>query len=375
MVHTFGLDDAPVPGIARRPVSRISSRTQALPVDNPSSATKRRVRKGSGRVTLADVARAAGVAPMTASRALNSPEIVNLDMVERVRLAVIETGYVPNLLAGALASVRSLLVVIIVPSIASTIYLEFVQSLRAALASKGYQVILGESDYEHQLESSLLDALIARRPDAIVTVGAVRSEDGRKRLLASAIPVIETWDLPTDPLDMVVGFSQAAVGRAAAKYLLGEGHRHVAIISTNDDRAAKRAKGFLEAIAERAGAPRVESVLIPAPSKLGEGRRALADLLSRPQPPDAVFCTSDMVALGVLTEARSRGIKVPEELAVMGYGDMNFAADTDPPLTTIRADGKVIGQAAARLIFDRANAGTTQNVVDVGFSVVRRASA
>ena len=346
-----------------------------MPEDNPSSAVKRRVRKGSGRVTLADVARAAGVAHMTASRALNSPEIVNAEMVERVRLAVIETGYVPNLLAGALASARSLLVAVIVPSIASTIYLEFVQSLRGALASKGYQVILGESDYEHQLEPALLDALIARRPDAIVIVGAVRSKEGRKRLLASAIPVIETWDTPAQPLDMVVGFSQPAVGRAAAEFLLGEGRRHVAIISADDDRAAMRAKGFLEAVKERDVSARVESVLIAAPSTLGEGRRALADLLSRPTPPDAVFCTSDMVALGVLTEARSRGISVPEELAVMGYGDMNFAPDTDPPLTTIRADGRVIGQEAARLIFERALQEVVECVVDVGFSIVRRASA
>ncbi|MDR5835659.1 LacI family DNA-binding transcriptional regulator [Caballeronia sp. LZ034LL] len=346
-----------------------------MSVDNPSSLVKRRARRGSGRVTLADVARAAGVAPMTASRALNSPETVNPEMVERVRLAVIETGYVPNLLAGALASARSLLVAVIVPSIASTIYLEFVQALRSALAKKGYQVILGESDYGHQLEPALLDTLIARRPDAIVTVGAVRSKEGRKRLLVSGIPVIETWDMPPEPLDMLVGFSQTAVGRGAAEFLIGEGRRHIAIISANDDRAAMRAQGFIAAIREHDKKARVESVLIPAPSTLGEGRRALADLLSRPASLDAVFCTSDMVALGVLTEAKARGIDVPEQLAVMGYGDMNFAPDTDPPLTTIRADGKIIGQEAARLIVERASKDVTERVVDVGFSVVRRASA
>jgi LacI family transcriptional regulator, gluconate utilization system Gnt-I transcriptional repressor len=343
-------------------------------VDN-SSAVKRRTRRGSGRVTLADVARAAGVAHMTASRALNSPDTVNPDMVERVRQAVIETGYVPNLLAGALASARSLLVAVIVPSIASTIYLEFLQALRGTLASKGYQVILGEGDYGHQLEPALLDALIARRPDAIVTVGAVRSDEARKRLIASGIPVVETWDKPAQPLDMLVGFSQADVGRAAADYFWSEGRRRVAIISANDDRAALRATGFLEAMRARDASANVESILIGAPSTLGEGRRALAELLSRPKPVDAVFCTSDMVALGVLTEAKARGMNIPAELAVMGYGDLNFAADTDPPLTTIRADGKFIGQETARLIMQRASAETEASVVDVGFSVVRRASA
>jgi LacI family transcriptional regulator, gluconate utilization system Gnt-I transcriptional repressor len=174
---------------------------------------------------------------------------------------------------------------------------------------------------------------------------------------------------------MLVGFSQTAVGRAAAEFLLGEGRRHIAIISANDDRAAMRAQGFIAAIGEHDKNANVESVLIPAPSTLGEGRRALAGLLSRDAPLDAVFCTSDTVALGVLTEAKSRGMKVPEELAVMGYGDMNFAPDTDPPLTTIRADGKIIGQEAARLIFERASQGVAKGIVDVGFSVVRRASA
>ena len=125
-----------------------------------------------------------------------------------------------------------------------------------------------------------------------------------------------------------------------------------------------------------AGSNAVSPTIAPrSPSTLGEGRRALVDLLSRAVPPDAVFCTSDMVALGVLTEAKSRGIDVPKALAVLGYCDMNFAADTDPPFTTIRADGKVIGQEAARLIFEHATKDVSERVVDVGFTIVRRASA
>ncbi|WP_345817300.1 LacI family DNA-binding transcriptional regulator (plasmid) [Paraburkholderia sp. PREW-6R] len=313
---------------------------------------------------------------MTASRALNTPEIVNPEMVERVRRAVLETGYVPNLLAGALASARSLLIAVIVPSIASTIYLEFVQALRGALASKGYQVILGESDYTHQSEPVLLEALIARRPDAIVTVGAVRSAEGRKRLIASEIPVIETWDMTSEPIDMLVGFSQEGVGRAAAEFFLAGGRRHPAIISASDDRAAMRAEGFLSRLRDCQPAVNVRSVLIPAPSTLGAGRRAFVELLDLYPKMDAVFCTSDMVALGVLTEAKARGMQIPADVAVMGFGDLNFACDTDPPLTTIRADGKTIGHEAARLILERAgHAPRVQTVVDVGFSIVRRQSA
>ena len=336
---------------------------------------KPRVRRGSGRITLADVARVAGVAPMTASRALNAPDTVNAEMVERVRRAVLDTGYVPNLLAGALASARSLLVAVIVPSIASTLYLEFLQALRSALASKNYQVILGESDYAHQDEPALLNALIARRPEAIVNVGTIRSPEGRLQLTAAQIPVIETWDMTSEPIDMLVGFSQVGVGRAAADFLITEGRRHPAIISASDERAAMRAEGFLSEINERT-ATDAPAVYIPAPSTLGAGRRAFVKLLAENPLTDSVFCSSDIIALGVLIEAKSRGLHIPADIAVIGFGDHNFAADTDPPLTTIRADGKIIGREAARLILERAaQIPCLEPIVDVGFSIVRRQSA
>lgn len=336
---------------------------------------KPRARRGSGRITLADVARVAGVAPMTASRALNSPDTVNAEMVERVRRAVLETGYVPNLLAGALASARSLLVAVIVPSIASTLYLEFLQALRSALASKNYQVILGESDYAHQDEPALLNALIARRPEAIVNVGTIRSPEGRLRLAASQITVVETWDMTNDPVDMLVGFSQVGVGRAAADFLLTEGWKHPAIISASDERAAMRAEGFLAAVRDRTGVD-APAEYIPAPSTLGAGRRAFVELLTQNPSMDSVFCSSDIIALGVLIEAKSRGMQVPGDIAVIGFGDHNFAGDTDPPLTTIRADGKTIAHEAARLILERAaQVPCSEPIIDVGYSIVRRQSA
>jgi len=338
-------------------------------------ARERRARRGTGRITLADVAKLAGVSAITASRALNTPDRVSPDALQRVREAIARTGYVPNMLAGGLASTRSRLVAAVVPTIAGPVFLETIQALTEALAESGYQLMLGQSGYANSREDALLDAIIGRRPDGIVLTGIMRSPEGRRRLLAAGIPVVETWDLTPTPIDMLVGFSHEKVGATAAEYLYAHGHRRLAIVTADDPRAGVRREGFVQAAA-RLGIPDVTACAVPAPSALGQGRSGLADVLARRPDVDAVFCSSDVLALGGITEAQARGIPVPDRLAVFGFGDFAFARDTHPALTTIRIDGTGIGRRAARFIIDRAeDRPVAERVIDVGFSIVQRASA
>ena len=151
--------------------------------------TPRRSRRGTGAVTLHDVAKLAGVAPITASRALNTPAQVSEEVRKKVADAVARTGYVPNRLAGSLASTRSRLVAAVVPTIAGPVFLETVQSLTEALAEQGYQLMLGQAGYAGNREDALLDAIIGRRPDGIVLTGILHSPEGRRRLMACGIPV------------------------------------------------------------------------------------------------------------------------------------------------------------------------------------------
>jgi LacI family transcriptional regulator, gluconate utilization system Gnt-I transcriptional repressor len=335
----------------------------------------RRSRRSSGAVTLHDVAKLAGVAPITASRALNHPAQVSAEVLKKVGDAVARTGYVPNLLAGGLASTRSRLVAAVVPTISGPVFLETVQSLTEALAERGYQLMLGQAGYEGSREDALLEAIIGRRPDGIVLTGIVHSADGRRRLLASGIPVVETWDLTPTPIDMLVGFSHADVGRAVATFLYGKGRRRLGVVSGDDERARRRLDAFVAA-ARALGLPDVPSVLVPAPTTLKRGRAALDELLQRAPDTDAVFCSSDLLALGVLTQARARGIAVPERLAVVGFGDMEYAADLEPALTTVHIKGAAIGRQAAQFIVDRAEGReVAQRVVDIGFSIVERHSS
>jgi LacI family gluconate utilization system Gnt-I transcriptional repressor len=335
---------------------------------------ERRSRRSSGGITLSDVAKVAGVSAITASRALNTPDRVSPDALARIRAAVERTGYVPNMLAGGLASNRSRLVAALVPTIAGPVFLETVQALTEALAEAGYQLMLGQSGYSGSREDALLDAIIGRRPDGIVLTGVMHSAEGRRRLLASGIPVVETWDLTPTPIDMLVGFSHEKVGTAVAEYLYAKGKRKLAIVTADDHRAGMRHRSFVDATA-RLGLGNIAVCVVPAPTTLGSGRTGLSDLLSRAPDIDAVFCSSDVLALGVMTEAQSRGLSVPDQFAVFGFGDLGFAGDTHPPLTTVRVDGTAIGRQAARFIVERAQGEESlPRIVDLGFSIVERQS-
>jgi LacI family gluconate utilization system Gnt-I transcriptional repressor len=239
--------------------------------------------------------------------------------------------------------------------------------------------MLGQSGYTESREDVLLEAIIGRRPDGIVLTGIMHSPEGRRRLLASGIPVVETWDLTPTPIDMLVGFSHAQAAAAVARHLHAKGRRRVAVLSGDDERAMRRTQGFVEE-AIKIGlvhhATEIAVRRVPAPTTLGSGRVGLAQLLEEAPDLDAVMCSSDMLALGVLTEAQARGIAVPERIAVVGFGDLAFARDTCPALSTVRIDGTAIGQRAARFIVDRAEGRDVgEKVVDLGFELIVRASS
>ncbi|MDR7375689.1 LacI family gluconate utilization system Gnt-I transcriptional repressor [Rhodoferax ferrireducens] len=338
----------------------------------PIQPPERKRRNAS--VTVNDVALLAGISAMTVSRAINTPDRLPPATLAKVQAAIAATGYVPNLLAGGLRSNKSRLVAALIPTLVSPVFNETVQALTSALRGYGYQLMLGQSGYAEPLEDELLGAIIGRRPDGIVLTGVVHSAEARRRLLASGIPVVETWDLSPEPIDMLVGFSHSAVAEAVCRHLHAHGRRRLAVIGGDDERAQRRSQAFVAtALSLGLAEPWVQEV--PAPTTLGSGRSALRDLRAQSTDFDAVFCSSDMLALGVLTEAQVLGIAVPTELAVMGFGDLAFARDLHPALTTVRIDGMQIGIEAARCIVDRVEGrAVPQRTIDIGFTIIERAS-
>ena len=335
--------------------------------DNP-----RRSRRSSGAITLRDVAKLAGVAPITASRVMNTPDQVSPEVRQRVLDAVQRTGYVPNRMAGGLASARSRLIAAVVPSTVMSVFMETIEALNSTLFDAGYQLMLGQSGYSADREELLLEAIIGRRPDGIVLTGVMHSPEGRRLLMASGIPVVETWDLTPTPIDMLVGFSHLDIGRAVAQFFVAKGRKRLALVTAEDERAARRAAAFAEA-AEQAGLPPVHVVNVGAQRSLRSGRDALARLVHECPEADAVFCSSDLLAVGVATEARARQIAVPGRLAIMGFGDVPFVADMLPALSTVQINGAHIGRLAAQYLMDRAEGREVDPaVVQVDFSIVER---
>jgi len=334
----------------------------------------RAARRGTGDTTLSDVARLAGVSAITVSRALKTPSIVAPATLTRIQDAVTRTGYVPNLIAGGLASNRSGLIAALVPTIAGSVFLDTVQALTDAFDEAGCQLMLGQSGYTGFREDALINAIVGRRPDGIVLTGIMHSPEGRRRLLASGIPVVETWDLTPTPIDMLVGFSHEKVGMEVADYLYAKGYRNPAIVTADDYRAGLRRSGFEQRM-RALGVTDPPVRVVPAPTTLRHGREGLSGLLASAGTVDVVFCSSDVLAHGVITEAHARGLKVPGNLAVMGFGDLAFAPFIHPALTTVHIDGVAIGRQAARFIIDRIEGRDIgERIRDIGFSIISRES-
>ena len=329
----------------------------------------------TGPVTLADIARLANVSPVTVSRAINTPNLVKPRTLEEIRRVIARTGYVPNLLAGGLASRKTKLIAAIVPAVSSTIFAETIEGLNAELVSAGYQLLLGLSGYDPQRELELTRAILARRPDGIILTGISHLKETRAMLTGAGLPIVEIWDSTPSPLDTAVGFSHSAVGALVAEHLLRKGYDRYAQIGANDPRAVQRRDGFVNRLA---GIAPVElpDLEMDSPSTFRDGRVAMAQLLHREAGTLGVFCSSDVVAHGALAEAYARGCRMPEHLAIVGFGDFDFAPHTHPPLTTVRIDRRGIGTKAAQSILKKiAGSEDVEVMIDVDFEIVVRGTA
>ncbi len=337
--------------------------------------TKRKRRTSTAGYRMEDVASLAGVSMITVSRAINTPDKVSPATRARVDAAIRKSGYVPNLTAGSLASNRSRIIAVIVPTIDNSIFAETIRGLSETLASGGYQLLLGQTGYDERSEEALVATFIGRRVDGIVVTGVDHSAPTRERLRKAGIPVVETWDLTKRPIDMVVGFSNADAGRAMALYLLAKGHRRLGFAGGAEGRTRARLAGFTAAIKATPHAS-LQHLLLRAGTSMRNGREALGALLDLDAGLDAIFFTNDALAVGALMECVRRQIRVPQDLAIAGFADLEIAAQVEPSLTTVQVGSRRIGEQAGQMLLARL-AGTTVSdpIRDLGFAVVPRASA
>ena len=331
-------------------------------------------------VRMSEVAAAAGVSAMTVSRVLRTPDKVSRETCARVEAAIRKLGYVPDEAAGALSSRRSRIVGALVSTLGGSVFASTVDGLSQTLREAGYQLLLATTNYAPAVEADVIAAMLARRPDGLVLTSTHHTKSAHRLLKGAGVPVVELWELPERPIDSAVGFSNHAAGKAMTDFLAESGHARIGFIgrsAQSDTRGQLRRAGYEDALAERAlHAPRIVT-----PAGLGTddpraGAVGLAELLARWQDTTAVFCSSDSVALGALSEARRRGLGVPNDIAIAGFGDFEMASEHGLALTTVRVPGFAIGEEAARIVLQRRSGETPgSRVVDLGFQIVRRMTA
>jgi LacI family transcriptional regulator, gluconate utilization system Gnt-I transcriptional repressor len=328
------------------------------------------------RITLSDVAARANVSSVTASRVLRNPGMVSAHLRARVDTAVRELAYIPNQLASALASSRTGRVGVIVPSLTNGVFDDYLRALHDVFVPASFQVFVLNYNYIPGREEKAIATTLGQFPEAIILAGIEQTSQARRSLQQSGIPVVQTMEIADEPIDINIGLSQCDAGYAAARYLFDLGHRSVGHITAPfDSRARKRVAGYLRAVEEFAAKPIVASV--DQPSSVALGGNLLIELMERSPTTTAVFCGNDNLALGALFECQRRRIRVPDDLSIIGFNDLEFSANSCPSLSTVATPRYEMAQRAAEIILEIVRGSgkrPKKRQIDLGFRVVIRES-
>ncbi|MDH4439073.1 MAG: LacI family DNA-binding transcriptional regulator [Rhizobium sp.] len=305
--------------------------------------------------TMADIARVTGVSPMTVSRAFKTDSLISKETREAILQAAEDLGYVFDSTASNLRSQKTDFVAVTIPSLNNANFADTVGGLSETLAQRNMQILLGYTNYDMAEEERLIEQLLRRKPQGIVVTGGKHTPRARKLLENAHIPVIETWDVPAEPIGNFVGFSNAGVVRDMVDHFVRAGYSRIAFIGGDvgrDTRGSDRRLGFLEAMKAHGLDTSRLIAAGPPPISMREGANAMARLLAEFPDTEAVICVSDLSAYGALTECQRRGICVPEQIAIGGFGAYEIGSICVPTLTTIDAQARDIGRRTGALLID-----------------------
>ena len=330
------------------------------------------------RATLADVAREAGVSPVTVSRAIRHPEMVSEELRKRIDDAVIKLNYIPNHLASALASTRTHIVGVIVPSLTNGVFDDYLSAIQDVLNAAGIQVLVLNVRYSETEEEKAIETLMGYHPEAMIVAGVDQTERSRQLLRNAGVPVVQTMDITDSPIDLNIGLDHAEAGAAAVRFLHAQGHRKIAhLTARGDPRARRRHAGYQRQMDEYGLSTEGLVAATPRISDVAMGGDLFSQVLAEVPGVTAVFTCNDDLALGTLFECQRRGIRVPNDVAIIGFNDLDFAGAAVPPLTSVAIERREMGTWSARAVLEIIRGGgkrPKQPTVDVGFSIKARGS-
>jgi LacI family transcriptional regulator, gluconate utilization system Gnt-I transcriptional repressor len=303
-------------------------------------------------LTLRDVSEASGVSEMTVSRVLRNRGDVSDSTRERVLEAARRLGYVPNKIAGALASQRVNLVGVIIPSLSNMVFPEVMTGISEVLEDTGLQPVVGVSNYLPEREEAVIYEMLSWRPSGVILAGLEHTEASQAMLAQAGIPIVEIMDIDGTPVDSAVGISHRRAGRQMADAIVAAGYRRIAFLGTqmpNDHRAKKRLAGFEDALA-RHGLALADREFYSGGSALLKGREMTETVLKRSPDVDFLYYSNDMIGAGGLLYCLDQGIDVPGRVGLAGFNGVELLDGLPRRLATMDACRLDIGRLAAEIV-------------------------
>ncbi|MBM9593450.1 LacI family DNA-binding transcriptional regulator [Roseitranquillus sediminis] len=308
-------------------------------------------------LTLRDVAEAAGVSEMTVSRVLRGRGDVSEATRRKVQDAAARLGYVPNKIAGALASSRVNLVAVIIPSLSNMVFPEVLAGISEVLDETPLQPVVGVTNYLPRREDKVLFEMLSWRPSGVIIAGIEHSDAARAMLRSSGVPIVEIMDTDGEPVDAVVGISQRRAGREMARAIVERGYRRIGFLGTKmplDHRARKRFEGFTETLGKH-GIEIEDSEFYSGGSALAKGREMTAAILGRSPDLDFLYYSNDMIGAGGLLWCLEHGLDVPGRIGLAGFNGVELLDGLPRRLATMDVERLETGRMAARIIAEAAS--------------------
>ncbi|MGX9355228.1 LacI family DNA-binding transcriptional regulator [Roseobacteraceae bacterium S113] len=302
--------------------------------------------------TLSDVARAAGVSTATVSRCLNEPTRVQQKTRDKVLAAVEALGYAPNFGARAMAAKRTMTIGAIVPTLENSIFAKGLQAFQEGVHAQGYTLLVASSAYDPKVEAEHVRALVARGADGLLLIGHDRDPTIGAYLAQRRVPSVAAWAYRAQAEMACVGFDNRAAMRAMAGAAIAMGHRDIAMIAgltRGNDRAAERVAGVRDAM-QAAGLKAEALHLVETRYDIAAGGAALVQILQNPPRPSLVLCGNDVLAVGAMQQAHEMGLRVPDDLSITGFDDIELARIVTPALTTMHVPHAQMGHRAAQTL-------------------------
>lgn len=329
------------------------------------------------RVTIREVAKHASVSVASVSRALRHPEAVSDALRTRIAASIESLGYLPDPAARALASTRSDMIAVILPSISNNVFAAVMDGIYSAAEGTPHTVQLGYSRYAPFLEENHIRLFLRQRPAGLILAGIDQTETAKRVIADANCPVVQIMETGPAPYDRMIGFSHYEAARAATAHLLAQGYRNPGFLGARmDPRTQRRLKGFRDALCEHGLAPQERRLRTTThPSSVTLGGQLFAELMDFAPEVDAVFCINDDIALGAMFEAQRRNLRIPDQMGICGFNDHDMVAAAEPSITSVRTFRREMGEGAVQMILETLRGEEPKDrVIDLGFKVIPRQS-